>query len=95
MTELCRAIGDRRVVRFEYGGGLRTVEPHCHGWSGAGAELLRGYQTFGYSASGESAGWKTFHVAGIAGLRMSDGGFTPRPEFRREDAAIRRVHCSV
>jgi hypothetical protein len=95
VTELCRAIGERRIVRFEYGGGLRTVEPHCHGWSGTGTELLRGYQIFGYSASGEDVGWKTFHVARMAGLRTVDSGFTPRPEFRQEDATIKRRHCSV
>jgi hypothetical protein len=95
VSELCRAIGDRLIVRFEYGGGLRTVEPYCHGWSRAGVELLRGYQTFGFSSSGESAGWKTFHVARISALRTTDAAFTPRPDYERDDATIRHRHCSV
>lgn len=30
---LCRAIRERRIVRFYYDGGIRDVEPHCHGCS--------------------------------------------------------------
>jgi hypothetical protein len=50
---ICEAIGDRAVVRFSYGGGSRTVEPYCHGMSSTGTEVLRGYQTGGYSSSGK------------------------------------------
>jgi len=47
--EICAAIRTRSVIQFYYDGGLRTVEPHCHGVSKDGNELLRGYQTGGYS----------------------------------------------
>ena len=46
-TAICAAIKNRAVVEFYYNGGLRTVEPHCHGISTAGNEVLRGYQTGG------------------------------------------------
>ena len=94
-AEICQAIAARRLLRFAYGGGLRTVEPHAHGWSAAGVELLRAYQTFGFSSSGEASGWKTFHVDRIAGLRLDDGTFSPRPDFNRADPGFSRLCCAV
>ena len=94
-STLCAAIASRRLVRFAYAGGLRTVEPHAHGWSAAGVELLRGYQTFGFSSSGEAAGWKTFHVAKILGLRAEEETFQPRPEFNPDEPGFGRLCCAV
>jgi hypothetical protein len=94
-TPLCAAIAARRVLRFAYGGGLRTVEPHAHGWGADGVELLRGYQTFGFSSSGEPTGWKTFHVTRIAGLRVEETTFRARPEFERDDPGFGRLCCAV
>lgn len=94
-ADICQAIADRRRVRFAYAGGLRTVEPHAHGWSAAGVELLRGYQTFGFSTSGEAAGWKTFHVDKLAGLRLEEQTFEARPEFERDATGLSRLCCAV
>jgi hypothetical protein len=94
-AELCQAISSRRLLRFSYSGGLRTGEPHAHGWSAAGVELLRAYQTFGFSSSGETAGWKTFHVAKIAGLRLEDQTFQPRPDFNRDEPGFTRLCCAL
>lgn len=49
---ICGAIGDRAEIRFSYDGGTRTAEPHCHGISLTGKEILRGYQTGGFSRPG-------------------------------------------
>src|SRR5687768_8112528 len=95
VSPLCAAIAARRVVRFAYSGGLRTVEPHAHGWSAEGVELLRGYQTFGFSASGEATGWKTFHVDRLAGLRVEETTFRARPEFKRDEPGFGRLCCAV
>jgi hypothetical protein len=94
-SQICGAIASKRVVRFAYAGGLRTVEPHAHGWSAAGVELLRGYQTFGFSTSGEATGWKTFHVDKIAGLRVEPETFPTRPEFNRDEPGFGRLCCAV
>ena len=59
---LCDAIREMKAIRFHYDGGYRTVEPHCHGASDDGEELLRGYQTGGFSQSDQSQGWKLFKV---------------------------------
>ena len=95
MELLCGAIAGRRLLRFAYGGGLRTVEPHAHGFSRAGVELLRAYQVFGFSASGEGPGWRTFHVERITGARAADETFAPRPDFRSDDCGVSQLHCAV
>ena len=92
---ICDAIAARRRLRFSYSGGLRTVEPHAHGWSAAGVELLRAYQTFGFSSSGEAEGWKTFHVDKIVGLRVEEQAFQARPEFDRAEPGFGRLCCAL
>ena len=93
---ICEAIRDRAVVRFSYGGGSRTVEPHCHGISSTGSEVLRGYQTGGYSSSGNPVGWRLFEVAKISGFRQSHQIFSSaRPGYNPYDRGIVSVHCRV
>ena len=92
---ICQAIRARRLLRFEYGGGERLVEPHCHGASAAGQEMLLAYQTSGHSSSGEAEGWKMFVVARMG--PVGDGGAqfdAARPRFD-PTRALTSVHCSV
>lgn len=94
---LCSAIRNRRVVTFYYDGGRRTVEPYCHGASEAGHDLLRGYQTAGYSRSGVTQGWKMFRLDELTGLAMTDEVFVNiRPEYdpRREEK-MTTIYCRV
>lgn len=62
----------------------------------AGSEVLRGYQTGGYSKSGNAVGWKLFEVAKISGLRETDSIFLEgRPGYNPNDSDMRSVHCCV
>lgn len=95
-TTICDAIQRRAVIQFYYGGGTRTVEPHCHGTSTAGNEVLRGYQTGGYSESGKPVEWKLFDVSEISSLSITNQIFTQnRPLYNSNDKAMRAVHCRV
>ena len=95
-TVICAAIKARAVVQFHYDGGLRTVEPYCHGISRAGEEVLRAYQTAGYSKSGNPVGWKLFEVAKISRLQTPSQTFTKnRPMYNPNDRGMRQVHCHV
>ena len=95
-TAICAAIRNRAVVQFHYNGGLRQVEPHCHGISTAGNEVLRGYQTGGYSSSGNPVGWKLYVVTGISGLQQTGETFpTDRPDYNPDDRGMSSVHCHV
>ena len=95
-TAICAAIENRAVVQFNYDGGLRTVEPHCHGISTAGNEVLRGFQTGGYSKSGNPVEWKLFMVADISELRQTGATFSlNRPGYNPNDRGMTLVHCHV
>ena len=96
-TLLCSAIRNRRLVTFYYDGGRRIVEPYCYGTSEAGHDLLRAYQTGGFSRSGAPDGWKMFRVAELSGLAMTDEMFaTSRSGYdpAREDK-MATVYCRV
>ena len=56
---LVRVTLEHRVVTLVYQGLRRTVEPHLIGMHEAGEPLLVGYQTGGFSGSGEVPGWRT------------------------------------
>ena len=86
--EICEAIKLKRIIRFNYSGGLRTVEPFCHGVSTAGNEVLRGYQTSGDSESGDPVGWKLFRVSEISNLTITNELFSgTRPGYNPNDSA--------
>lgn len=93
---ICRAIHERRVLRFYYDGGIRDVEPHCHGCSKDDNDLLRGYQIGGYSSSGEPVGWKMFRLDRLSGLVVTETTFHgARPEYDPHDNRMATVYCCL
>jgi len=93
---ICQAIRHRRVLKFSYNGGTRVVEPHAHGLSTTGKELLRGYQTSGFSTTRRPPFWSLFDVANITGLVVTHDTFpTNRPGYTPDDSAMEEVHCDV
>ncbi len=93
---ICDAIAKRAIIQFDYDGGMRTVEPHCHGISTAGNEVLRGYQTGGYSESGRPVEWKLFDVSKISSLSITEKIFAQdRPFYNPNDKAMKIIHCHV
>lgn len=84
------------MITFDYDGGRRTVEPHCHGVSTAGNEVLRGYQTDGHSRSGRSIDWKLFDVSKMLLVHVTEETFpTNRPDYNPRDQHMDVVHCHV
>lgn len=93
---ICDAISKRAVIQFHYDGGMRIVEPHCHGVSSAGNELLRGYQTGGYSESGKPVEWKLFTVSKISSISQTGDMFSQnRPFYNSSDKAMQTICCHV
>jgi hypothetical protein len=82
---LVRATLEHRVVTFAYRGLRRTVEPHLIGIHEAGEALLVGYQTGGFSGSGDLPGWRTFVTSEIESVEPEGPTFEPvRPDFDAE-----------
>jgi hypothetical protein len=70
------------------------VEDHCHGITSTDREVLRGYQTGGYSSSGNPVGWRLFEVEKISGFRQSGQTFArARPGYAPHDEGWPR--CTV
>jgi len=93
---ICSAIQSRQVIRFYYNGGFRTAEPFCYGVSTAGNEVLRAYQTGGYSESGNPVGWKLFRVSEISSLTTTgEKFFGIRPDYNPQDSAMTTIYCHV
>jgi hypothetical protein len=90
------AIEDRHLLEFRYDGFRRLVEPHAFGVSPRGRYTLRAYQVEGGSESGQSEGWKLFHVTGMESIVVSSRRFDPpRPDYRRDDRAFARILAQV
>ena len=94
-SAICEAIRTRSVLEIYYNGGPRTVEPHCHGISRAGNEVVLAYQTGGHSDS-EPVAWKLFDVGLLRSLRSTGQTFTTnRPGYQPFGKHMTSVHCHV
>ncbi len=95
-SEICKAIKDKLVVQFDYHSETRFVEPHCHGISKKGNEVLRGFQVGGGSVSGNPSPWRLFNVNEITNLSMTDKTFDgPRPDYNPNDKGMGRICCCL
>lgn len=94
--KICQAISGHSLLAFNYEGQSRVVEPHCHGTSRAGNEVLRAYQVRGGSNSGEPTGWKMFAVDQIGGLQIvADHFASSRPGYNPNDKGMTSIHCHL
>lgn len=92
---ICDAIAARNIIEFYYDGVFRVVEPHCHGWSSAGKEVVRGYQTDGSSAVSGELGWKLFSLAKISSLTITEKTFAVRMGYSQNDKGMSSIHCQL
>jgi hypothetical protein len=90
------AIEDRHLLQFRYDGFTRVVEPHAFGMSNRGRYTLRAYQVDGGSESGQTHGWKLFHVADMESIVVTPRQFdAPRADYRRDDRVFARIISQV
>ncbi|HHQ4756381.1 TPA: hypothetical protein ACSP2Z_001170 [Aeromonas hydrophila] len=76
-----RAIREKYIVEFIYGGHPRKVEPHVLGISGGSLQFL-GYQIGGSSSSGGALPeWRRFDLNRIVSLSITTGKFPGRRPF--------------
>jgi len=95
-SPICTAIAATATISFTYSGATRLAEPHCHGFTASGKEVVRAYQVEGLSLSGGTEGWRLFNVADIHDLQLLDIPFgEPRRGFNPLDPAMVEVHCHV
>ena len=85
-----------KKLSFEYEGGVRQVEPFCHGISTAGHEVLRAFQAQGDDHAGREDTWKLFRVDRMHHLVIEDDPFTPdREGYNPADPEMASIHCRI
>ena len=94
---ICEAIRNRSVLSFTYKELPRVVEPHAHGTSTAGNEMMRAYQTAGETTQEHGElGWRPFLIDRISNLTVLRETFSgTRPQYRRGDRGMSAVHCEL
>jgi predicted DNA-binding transcriptional regulator YafY len=68
------AISGRKLLRFEYDGHSRVVEPYCLGYTDNSNLALRAYQTKG-SGKTKVPDWKLFKLQKIRNLESENEKF--------------------
>jgi hypothetical protein len=73
--EIANAINTKHLLRIEYHGYYRIVEPHTYGVNKKDHEALSCYQVSGGSSSNETQGWKLLLVHEAHAISMTDSAF--------------------
>lgn len=96
--DICRAIGERKVIKFRYKDKERIVEPYICGVSFANKYVLLGFQTGGHSSS-RRFGWKLFELANMTGVEISEITFNisggERMRYNPVDRRIKKTFCCI
>ena len=90
------SVKTKTILEFNYDGHHRVVEPHAHGISTAGNEVLRCYQIEGGSVSGTVPGWHLMKISKMVNLSITDSHFdSPRPEYKRGDKGMTTIYAQL
>ena len=94
--EITAAIQSKALISFDYDGYRRVVEPHTLGIDLKGHKALCAYQVSGGSSSGESRGWKLFHVDEMRGVTTLPETFSSaRSGYRRGDTRFTTIYAQL
>lgn len=95
-TLISQAIAGRKVLRFDYAGLPRIVEPQTYGLDRLGQRMLVAFQVSGASKSGDPHGWKTFRQSSISKLVVGNETFSaPAPGYQRDDGLFASIISQV
>ncbi|BBB91870.1 MAG TPA: hypothetical protein PKA28_08120 [Methylomusa anaerophila] len=89
------AILENQVLKFDYEGGVHTVEPFCYGVSSVGEPVLQAYQIAGGNNPNDAIGWRLFKVSGMTNIATIDKKFNPRKDGYSSNPAISKIFCAV
>jgi predicted DNA-binding transcriptional regulator YafY len=91
-----QAVVERRRLRFSYSDHPRNVEPHALGRTRDGKLAILAWQVAGGSTTEPPPGWRTFIVADINDLALTEETFPgPRPDYRAERSGLAEIEIEV
>jgi hypothetical protein len=93
---ICEGINRRCKIQFKYEGETRVVEPFFYGINTKGNEVLRAFQTDGYSQSANPFGWRIYNVAKISAITLLNDSFDGcRSDYNKNDKQIPTLICNI
>jgi hypothetical protein len=93
---IVNAIRNRRVIRLNYDGRSRSVEPHAYGLDKAGNAILLCYEGFCNGSSREAAGWKQFRLFAVDSVVETPENFAcARAGYKRNDTGLAAVFAQI
>lgn len=93
---IASAIAKKEVLRLEYHGFYRIVEPHAYGINHLGHEVLRCYQTGGGSKSGKPLGWRLLRLDETHAITTTGSSFAgARPNYDRDDKGMSSIYAQL
>uniref|UniRef100_A0A6M3XH10 Uncharacterized protein n=1 Tax=viral metagenome TaxID=1070528 RepID=A0A6M3XH10_9ZZZZ len=96
IQQACSAISGRNVVKFNYEGYTRVVEPHLLGEKTSGSIALSAWQVEGYSESGSYPPWRNYTLDKITGFAHTGETFIgSRPGYNPNDKTMLRIICRI
>jgi hypothetical protein len=76
-ASLGQAVQQRRLVRFDYDGQPRLIQPRALSRNARGKWLIEGCQVAGYSKSRSPLPWRSYFVDRIDNLEVLEDTFMP------------------
>lgn len=93
---LVKAVRERQVLKLVYNGHARVVEPHAYGVAATGEVVLHAFQIEGGSTSKPPPGWRTFSVALIEKLEVTEARFSQaRPGYVPGEPVMEMVWAAL
>lgn len=96
IEQVCRAIQGHNVVRVNYEGHNRIIEPHLVGEKTNGSIVLSAWQIGGYSESGSQPPWRNYTLQKINNFVITTETFTnSRQGYNPNDRTMKRIICRI
>ena len=93
---ICDAVNNKQIIRFNYEGRIRIVEPHLVGQKSNNDIQLSAYQVGGTSESRKRPPWRYYDLSGMTRLTLTGDTFDhPRPGYNRNDKNMTHIYCRI
>lgn len=90
------AINTKHLLRLEYHGYYRMVEPHTYGINQKDHEALSCYQVAGGSESNELEGWKLLLINEAHSILITNNKFlNPRYGYKPNTKTMKRIYAQL
>jgi hypothetical protein len=93
---ICEAITTKQLLRFNYSGYARVVEPHLLGYDKAMHDVLCAYLVGGFTKSQQANRRRMYLTAEMSSVQILNETFPgPRKGYNPNDNRMVRVYCRL